>query len=167
MGQAGSMGREASCARNGKWITSLAAMLHLIRAPSVRDALVLVTLTRPATSSYVCPLLLFLARLLPVMVSLVLPQLGQAVVCPVPYPRASDFLCNWLRNQAFADPPVQGCPMNSQQPRRFRNRVSLHKYATSCRTVSSIKLNFDCTQREGAECPADRVSQFCRKSKAY
>ncbi len=50
VGRAGNMGRAASCAQNGKWITSLAAMLHLIRATLVRDVSVLVAPVRPAMS---------------------------------------------------------------------------------------------------------------------
>jgi|SRR5580704_3991350 hypothetical protein len=102
-------------------------MLHLRRATLVRGALVLVAPARPAASSYLPgPLLLFPARLLLVMVNHVFFQFRQSIFCPVPKPRAGYFLSNRFRNDALADPSMQGRTMNSYQPRRFGNRVSLH-----------------------------------------
>jgi hypothetical protein len=60
------------------------------------------------------------------MVGHVFSQFRQAVFSPVPNPRAGDLLSNRFRNDALADPSMQGRTMNSYQPRRLGNRISLH-----------------------------------------
>jgi hypothetical protein len=76
--------RRESCVWNRKWITSVAAMLHLIRAALVRDALVLVALARPAlslcSSYFLAPSTLTLAK----MLFLVFIDLGDVPRCPTP-----------------------------------------------------------------------------------
>jgi hypothetical protein len=135
----GNKRRGQSCGQNGKRITSVAAIVAPQTCTLVRDASVLVTPARPATSRTLASLLRRLpARFFPVLLGFVLLQFREAFVCPIANLRTRNFLCNWLGHSSFFDPPVQGSAMNSKQPRGFRNRVSCHvQYATWCRIMSS------------------------------
>ncbi len=78
------MEREASCARNEKWITSLAAIVAPHTCDVVRGALVLVAPARPAMSFaflyFFVPSTLTFTK----MLCFVFPDLHDVLFCPAP-----------------------------------------------------------------------------------
>jgi hypothetical protein len=126
------------CVWKANRISSIAAIVAPHTCDLVRGAQVLVTPARPASSRLLTSMFRFAARLLSVVLSLVLLQLCKAVFCPISNLGTGNFLCNRLGNCSLLDPPMQGRPMNSKEPRGFRDRVSCHlEYATLCRVLSS------------------------------
>ena len=104
----------SSCTLNGKWITSVAAIVAPQTCTLVRDAWVLVTPARPVALRILDSMLRLAARLLPVLLGFVLLQLCKAVFGPISNLRTSNFLRNRLGDCSLFDPPMQSGAMNSK-----------------------------------------------------
>src|SRR5258708_1839510 len=118
-------------------------MLHLIRATLVRGALGALTPARPA--SLLLLSLGLLARpsvyaLTPIEVVLVLSNRRHLVLSPKSQQLAVNDTIRGSPHHLSANPSLQRSTANSQDPSRFRNRVSLHVLDGALRHLSSTKL---------------------------